>query len=143
MAAALLAAAACTPEEKAVPEKPILSDYLGTVTVTYQDADFDNTDIKVHFEPSEDGSSATLVIYAIRFVPQMPVEIDVTIPGVAMEPSGDGWTLTGDGIVPFALGGEYPRYLVTGLNGSLKGDELSFSLLFGASPTRFTGTRIR
>lgn len=43
-----------------------------------------NEDIEVNFTPSEDGTTATVTIYKIRFVPQMPVTIDVTIPDIKL-----------------------------------------------------------
>ena len=39
------------------------------------------------------------------------------------------------------MGGEYERYTVTNLTGTLKDDELAFSLNFGSTPTSFKGTK--
>ena len=39
------------------------------------------------------------------------------------------------------MGGPYPRYHVSGLTGTLEGDQLSFRLLFGDFPTSFTGKK--
>ena len=130
--------------DKAEPETPIVpevSDYKGTVTVMYQGSPFNNENIAVNFTPAEDGKTATITIYQIRFVPQMPVTIDVTIPDVALTSTKDGFQLACDNVIPLAMGGEYPRYTVTDLTGTLKDDELTFSLNFGATPTSFKGTR--
>ena len=37
------------------------------------------------------------------------------------------------------MGGEYPRYTVTDLKGSIVGKEISFSLHFGSVPTSYKG----
>ena len=52
-----------------------------------------------------------------------------------------GYSFSCDNVVPLALGGEYPKYNVTALSGTLEGGNLSFGLNFGAYPTRFNGTR--
>ena len=127
---------------KAEPETPIVpqeSDYKGTVTVMYQGAPFDNENIQVNFTPSEDGKTASIIIYQIRFVPQMPVTIDVTIPNVAVQSTTEKILLSCERTIPLAMGGEYPRYTVTDLKGEIVGQEMSFSLNFGDSPTSFQG----
>ncbi len=127
---------------KAEPETPIVpqeSDYKGTVTVMYQGAPFDNENIQVSFIPSEDGKSASIIIYQIRFVPQMPVTIDVTIPNVAVQSTTEKILLSCEKTIPLAMGGEFPRYTVTGLKGEIVGQEMSFSLNFGDAPTSFRG----
>ena len=127
---------------KAEPETPIVpqeSDYKGTVTVMYQGAPFDNENIQVNFTPSEDGKTASIIIYKIRFVPQRPVTIDVTIPNVAVQSTTEKILLSCERTIPLAMGGEYPRYTVTDLKGEIVGQEMSFSLDFGDSPTSFQG----
>ncbi|MBQ7459324.1 MAG: TonB-dependent receptor plug domain-containing protein [Bacteroidales bacterium] len=78
-----------------------------------------------------------------RFIPTMPVTIDVTIPNVNLSVAQDAIILQCDNVVPLAMGGEYPRYTVTALSGSLKGDELEFSLNFGDYPTSFQGVQTK
>ena len=109
------------------------------MTVEYLGEAFDNENISVKFTPSESGTTADITIYQIKFVPQMPVTIDVTIPSVTVSAASGTISFSGDNIVPWALGGEMPRYLVTGLSGRIEGKEISFSLSFGDYPTRFSG----
>lgn len=142
---AAVAAVLVSCDKKEIDEAPVRpqeADYVGTVTVTFRDTDYDNENISVNFIPNEKGDSASVTIHQIRFVPQMPVTIDITIPGITLSSTDDKVTLSGDSIVPRALGGSpYPRYTVTGLNGELKGNDLSFSLKFGDYPTSFRGIR--
>ena len=131
----------CSHNEKEQPITPVQADYVGTVSVTYQGEPFDNDGIEVNFTPSDDGKTASIIIYKIKFVPQMPVTIDVTIPDIDVSVTGNVMSLSKDTVVPLAMGGEYPRYTVTGLNGKIEGEELVFSLKFGDYPTSFTGKR--
>lgn len=135
-AVALMGCGKAEPETPIVPEE---SDYKGTVTVQYEGEPFDNENIEVNFTPAEDGKTASITIYQIRFVPQMPVTIDVTIPNVTVQSTPEKILLTCETTVPLAMGGEFPRYTVTNLEGEIVGQELAFSLNFGDSPTSFRG----
>lgn len=131
---------ACAKNVSETPLVPEESNYTGTVTVIYQDTPFDNEGISVDFVPSEDGKSASITIYQIRFVPQMPVTIDVTIPGITLQSTNEKITLSCERVIPLAMGGEFPRYTVSNLMGEISGKELTFSLNFGDYPTSFRGT---
>ena len=141
LAFAALALLACNKEEKNETPVAEAGDYKGVVTVEASSGTFDNEDIEVNFTPSEDGATASITINKIRFVPQMPVTIDVTIPNVGLTSTKNGFQLACDNVIPLAMGGEYERYTVTNLTGSLKNDELTFSLNFGNTPTSFRGTK--
>ena len=71
----------------------------------------------------------------------MPVRVDVTIPGL-QEAAGSApgeTVLVCPDVNPLALGGEEPRYHVSGFRGTVSDDLLEFSLNFGQYPTYFTG----
>lgn len=142
LAFAALALLACNKEEKNETPVAEAGDYKGVVTVEAGSGTFDNEDIEVNFTPSEDGATASITINKIRFVPQMPVTIDVTIPNVGLTSTKNGFQLACDNVIPLAMGGEYERYTVTNLTGTLKDDELAFSLNFGSTPTSFKGTKL-
>lgn len=120
---------------------PVKADYSGTVTVTFRGADYDTENIQVNFTPSADGTTADILINKIKFVPQMPVTLDITIPGVTVTSVKDGFVLSGDGLIPLAMGGEFPQYTVMGLSGTISGNEINFSLQFGDYPTSYKGTK--
>ena len=141
LAFAALALLACNKEENNETPVAEAGDYKGVVTVEASSGTFDNEDIEVNFTPSEDGATASITINKIRFVPQMPVTIDVTIPNVGLTSTKNGFQLACDNVIPLAMGGEYERYTVTNLTGTLKDDELAFSLNFGSTPTSFKGTK--
>ena len=141
MAVAAVAAIGCnknTPEETAGPKE---GSYVGNVTVNSTSGDvFDNENIEVSFTPSEDGKTATLVMYQIKFTPRMPMTLDVTIPDVNISAEDEDIKLACAEVVPLAMGGPFPNYTVTDLTGKISGDELTFSLNFGATPTSFSGS---
>ena len=138
IALAVLLLDGCTkmdPENSNVTEEY----YIGTVSVLYEGETVDNENIKVKFSQSNDGTTASIVIYRIRFVPKMPVRINVTIPDITIQAEGSNTAFSCDRVVPLALGGEYPKYTVTDLHGEIVGDRLQFSLNFGEYPTSFSG----
>lgn len=119
------------------------ASYKGVVSVEFAGADYDNSDILVDVTPDEGAGTLTIDIHQIKFVPQMPVTVDVTVPGVSYSEKGGVLTFSGDGIIP--LSGVVPveRYLVSGLTGTIKEDSCTFSLNFGSYPTKFTGSKVR
>ena len=114
--------------------------YKGTVSVTFQGNPFDNEDIEVCITPSVDYKTASIEIFQIQFVPQMPVKIDITIPNVELTRTEDELLLACESVVPLAMNGEFPQYTVTNLTGKLTSTTLDFSLNFGSFPTSFSGT---
>ena len=126
------------PEEVVEPKE---GSYVGTVTVNSTSGEvFDNENIEVSFTPSEDGKTATLILYQIKFTPRMPMTLDVTIPEVSISTEGQDIKLECAEVVPLAMGGPFPNYTVTDLTGKISGGKLTFSLNFGATPTSFEGT---
>jgi len=138
--ASLMAFCAC--EKDPVYEPFDDADYRGVVTVEYQGVNYDNNNISVEVDVDDATGTLTIDLYQIKFVPQMPVTVDVTIPGVKYSEAEGVLTFSGDNIIP--LSGVVPveRYLVTGLSGTIKDRQCSFSLNFGAFPTSFVGTEV-
>ena len=71
----------------------------------------------------------------------MPLTLDITVPGIKVAKTEKGAILTCQRVVPLAMGGEYPSYTVTGFEGEIVDDELTFSLYFGSTPTSYRGKR--
>lgn len=134
------------------PDTEITKDtpkYVGTMSVDYDGKHFDNKNVSVQIALSEDASKADIKMNKVKFVPAMPVTIDVIIPDVPVShDSGEissGFEFSGTDIVPWAFGGPYNKFRVFDLKGSLQGNVLSFSLIFEKDgktsiPTSFTGT---
>ena len=138
IALAALALIACekTPE----PIVPEQADYVGTLTVEATAGTVVNAEARVEFLPYQDGS-AELTLYEVKFSPRMPLTLDVTIPGITLTSTPEKVILSGDDIVPFALGGNYPDHKVTELQGEVVGDKLTVSLKFGGIQTTYEGQK--
>jgi len=69
----------------------------------------------------------------------MPVSLDVTVPGVKCEFRENEIILSGNDIVPLAMGMPYAKYKVTSLNGKIIAGKLTVSLNFGEFATSYVG----
>lgn len=141
LALAALALLACNKEEKNELPVAVAADYKGVATIEASTGTFDSEGIEVNFTPSEDGKTATVTIFKIRFSPRMPMEVDVTIPNVELTSTKDGIRLACDNVIPKALGGDFPDYTVHDMTGTVTENEIDFSLKFGATPTSYKGTK--
>ena len=115
------------------------TDYSGTLTVNASSGAFDTDSVKVSFNTTVKADSASITLFQVKFSPRMPVSLDVTVPGITVIPTEKGAILICDSIVPLAMGGEYPNYTVTGFEGEIADNELTFSLNFGSTPTSYHG----
>lgn len=140
IASMLLAVAGCSKsnvnEEKEAPRSSV---YSGSLNVVAGGKDNVTGGVEVNADIDKDGV-LTLVFHKVKFVPQMPVSLDVTVPDVKYSRAADGsLLLSGDGIVPITMMQPYPKYTVTGLNGKMSDKALSISLNFGEFPTSYSG----
>lgn len=140
IASMLLAVAGCSKnnvnEEKDPPRSSV---YSGSLNVVAGGKDNVTEGVEVNADIDKDGV-LTLVFHKVKFVPQMPVSLDVTVPDVKYSREADGsLLLSGDGIVPITMMQPYPKYTVTGLTGKMSAKALSVSLNFGEFPTSYSG----
>lgn len=145
--AALMLLASCQKPPTVITD--LSPEYSGRMTVVYEGEDFVQNGISVKAELSEDGKKIDLMLEKVKFVPAMPIRIDVTIMDIPLEEAADGSLLfSADGVVPWAMGGPYDTYRVDGLAGSIKGDEIVFSLDFfnvkknEGYPTSYSGRKV-
>ncbi|MDR2890414.1 MAG: hypothetical protein LBV18_02260 [Alistipes sp.] len=136
------------------PPTPTTPAYVGTVTVaTGTPMEFTLENATVEFAVAENAgnaetaettakeATAEIKMLGVKFAVAMPVTVDMTIPGVALTATAEGWSLSGDEIVPIAMGGPYPERIVTDLTGTATEQELSFSMTCKELPVSFTGAR--
>lgn len=140
IASMLLAVAGCSKsnvnEEKVPPRSSV---YSGSLNVVAGGKDNVTEGVEVNADIDKEGV-LTLVFHKVKFVPQMPVSLDVTVPDVKYSREADGsLLLSGDGIVPITMMQPYPKYTVTGLIGKMSDKALSISLNFGEFPTSYSG----
>lgn len=138
-AAVLVVAAACSKNEpEKIIETPAETVYSGTMTVVAGGKDNVSENVKVNVSFQEDGT-ATIIFNKVKFVPQMPVSLDVTVPGVTCETRENEIILSGNDIVPLAMGMPYEKYNVTSLTGKIISGKLTISLNFGEFATSYVG----
>ena len=130
------------------PDEPVIDPvedavYVGTMTV--MSAGVENVSEDVNVEVSfADNDTVTLLFRKVKFVPQMPVTLDVTVPGVGCDVQADGsYVLSGDGIVPETMTLPYPKFTVTGLSGKVDAESIVLSLKFGEYPVKYSGEVVR
>ena len=128
----------CSKEDGDV-ENPLLSgnyEYSGTMTVTADGIDNVSEEVKVEVRIDE-------MFYKVKFVPQMPVSLDVSVPGVGFEVKNGTIELSADGIVPLSGGTlPFPKYTVTGLSGTLTDSGILMKLNFGEYPVAYEGQKL-
>ncbi len=101
--------------------------------------------VRVEFTVDTDDETVGVIkMMGVKFAETMPLTLDMTIAGVGVTSTADGYSISGDGIVPTAMMGPnetpFPQYTITKLNGTATAEELTFEMLCGGSPVDFTGT---
>lgn len=139
IAAVSVVAAACSKNEPVkIIETPAETVYSGTMTVVADGKDNVSENVNVNVSLQDDGT-ATIIFNKVKFVPQMPVSLDVTVPGVKCEIRKNEIILSGNDIVPLAMGMSYAKYKVTSLSGKIIAGKLTVSLNFGEFATSYVG----
>lgn len=123
------------------PVEPTVYSYSGSIFVEFMGKEYETKDIKVDFVRN-DGSSSTLKLYKVRFVPQMPVTVDLDVPNIPYSGSTGNYTFAGTNIVPTMKDNPYEKYTAKDIKGTATETQLNFSLIFGDYPTRYAGSRI-
>lgn len=137
IAAVLVFAAACSKNEPVkIIETPTETVYSGTMTVVADGKDNVSENVNVSLQ---NNGTATIIFNKVKFVPQMPVSLDVTVPGVKCEICENEIILSGNDIVPMAMGMPYKKYNVTSLTGKITAGKLTISLNFGEFATSYVG----
>ena len=137
---AVLFFAACGDEkDNSKPEISKTNEYIGDVWVTQSDESlYMQADVTVDYEIT-DTAGLVLTFYHIQFSSKMPVSIDMVVPNVLYE-GDDELTISGENIVPLAMGGEFPQYTITNLHGTISKSDISLSMNCGSNPFEFSGT---
>lgn len=144
LAAAMLAVTVVACGDKGNEEgtkQPKSSKYIGTMVVDQNDeTTFTMQDVIV--ELVVDGNKAEIKMNKVKFAEAMPVTLDMTIPGVTAVKTDATTALSGDNIIPLAMGGKFPNYTITGLTGTATVNNISLSMMCGEYPLTYTGTAV-
>ena len=81
-------------------------------------------------------------MYKVKFANGMPIKLDMVVEGVYYTEATDGTlTLSGDGIVPYAMGGPFEKYTITNLKGEITDTVMSLDFMCGEYPVTYDGAR--
>ena len=126
-----------------LPNKPVEKRcYMGTITVDQNDGTmYTQDDVEVDYELQDDGK-LNFVMYNVKFATGMPLKLDMVVEGVSYySKDGDVYTLSGDGIVPYAMGGPFEKFTITKLTGTITDNTMSMSFMCGEYPVTYEGTK--
>lgn len=144
MAAAVLLTMSCS-KESGDRENVSLSgdyEYSGPMTVTAGGVDNVSEDVKVEVRIDETAKTLDIMFEKVKFVPQMPISLDVSVPGIGFEVKNGTLEFSADGIIPLSGGTlPFPTYTVTGLTGTLNESGISMKLNFGEYPVAYEGKK--
>jgi len=128
-----------------LPVKTEIS-YMGTLRVDQNDGTvYTQEDVRIEVSLDSQADQADILMNGVSFSDRMPIKLNMTIPGLSAPAAYGGYRLTGENIIPHALGGEYEMYTITGFTGNiseLKEAGIQFEMMCGTYPTSFTGKRI-
>lgn len=144
-AALLLCACSDTDNNESVVKGGLSSgttNYKGTMVVTYQGEDVSTPDVVLSVNYNKSSSSAEILFNQVKFVPQMPISLDITVPDVTAKQSGSTLLLSGTGMIPTVGGVPYEQYEASNLSGNIKSGYLELQVSFGSFPVRFLGAQI-
>ena len=122
-----------------LPNNPVKNKcYKGIMEVDQNDGTFYmQSDVEVDYEIK--GDRLNFVMYKVKFADGMPSKLDMVVEGVTYENNDDTYTLSGDGIVPYAMGGPFEKFTITKLEGKVTDTSMSLSFMCGEYPVTYTG----
>ena len=129
------------PDNGGQEPQPGTLSFSGTMTVVFRGETVPSENVEIGVSYEEDGT-LSLLFNQVKFVPQMPVSLDVKVSGITYIDRDGVVTFSGNNIIPTygIVNAEMPDYTVTGLTGTISGNNrLRFSLNFGAVPTSYEG----
>lgn len=140
---ALLAITSCeNGENNELPKNPVENScYMGTMIVDQNDGTtFTQEEVEVDYEVGSNGK-INFVMYKVKFATGMPLKLDMVVEGVDFTETDGVYTLSGDGIVPYAMGGPFEKFTITNLTGEISNNAMSLSFICGEYPVTYEGTK--
>ena len=124
-----------------LPNNPVEQKcYKGTMVVDQNDGTFyTQEDVEVDFE-IKDGK-LNFVMYQVKFAKGMPLKLDMVVEGADYVDNDGSYTISGDGIVPYAMGGPFEKFTITNLNGTITDTEFEMEFMCGEYPVTYAGTK--
>lgn len=141
LCATLLFASCENGEHNALPSKPDEAEcYKGTMTVDQNDGTvYTQEDVKVDYEILD--GKLNFVMYKVKFATGMPIKLDMVVEGVDCIGAVGNYVLTGDNIVPYAMGSPFEKFTITNLVGAITNDTITLKFDCGEYPVEYIGTK--
>lgn len=115
--------------------------YSGQLTVDQLNGtNFTSSNVRVKVTPSTTTDIITIDMLQVSFSANMPVKLDMKIQNVLYTSTSEKITLSGNNIIPIAMGGEFPAYTITNLTGEIKDGTLNLSMMCGSYPLTYSGS---
>ena len=140
-AASLLSFVACeNGHNNDLPNNPTSGSYKGTMTVDQNDGTFyTQDDVEVDYEIKDGKLNFTM--YKVKFASGMPVKLDMAVEGADYVENGSGYSVSGDGLIPFAMGGPFEQFTITKLEGKITDNSFTLNFICGEYPVTYSGTK--
>lgn len=140
MVALIALGVGCDTGDNNLPTKPVEEEcYIGTLSVDQNDGTFfHQKEVKATYEISAEGK-LNFVMYKVKFAEGMPITLDMYVNGVDIIEEDGQYTLSGNGIVPYAMGGPLEKYTITNLTGTLTEEYFSLEFLRGDDTVTYSG----
>lgn len=123
-----------------LPNNPDNTCYIGTMDVNQNDGTvYTQQDVEVDYE-IKDGK-LNFVMYKVKFASGMPVKLDMVVEGADYVETATGYTVSGDGIVPYAMGGPFEKFTITQLEGEITDNTMTLNFMCGEYPVVYSGTK--
>lgn len=125
-----------------LPNNPVDSKcYKGTMTVDQNDGTlYTQEDVEVDYE-LRDGK-LNFVMYKVKFANGMPIKLDMVVEGVDYDNTVVGkFTLSGDGIIPYAMGGPFEKFTISNLTGEITANTFTLEFMCGEYPVTYAGEK--
>ncbi len=114
--------------------------YKGTMIVDQNDGTvYTQEGVEVDYEIK--GDKLNFVMYKVKFANGMPIKLDMVIEGVNYTEVNGTYTITGNGIVPYAMGGPFEKYTITNLTGIITDTEFTLDFMCGEYPVTYEGAK--
>lgn len=128
-------------DNNTLPPNPVEGEcYVGTLKVDQNDGTFyTQEDVEVDYQIID--GKLNFVMYKVKFADGMPIKLDMVVEGVDCIGALGNYTLVGNGIVPYAMGGPFEKYTITELEGEITDKTMSLSFMCGEYPVTYTGER--
>ena len=138
---AMLFASCENGENNTLPPKPVEKEcYVGTLTVDQNDGTFyTQEDVKIDYEIID--GKLNFVMYKVKFAQAMPLKLDMVVEGVDCMGAVGNYVLAGNGIIPYAMGGPFEKFIITNLVGLITHDTMTLSFKCGEYPVTFEGKK--